>query len=439
VASLEKRNGSWRVVFRYKGEKRHYTIGEVTPAEAHVYKATTEELLRLLNRNLLNVPQGCIIEKFMLHRGHPPEDVCRPAAGGASANITLAELREGYRKAQEGKLEQTTLDVTAQHFAHFLRLLGGASELALMTRGDVQGYVDTRSREWIDPERYRRERRKKATEKPKRKYVRKNAPAKPAEVAERPKRHPSPATIRREVATLRIAWNWARRNAGLAEEFPGQALDYAKTEEALPFMNWAEAERRVAAGDDAEKVWECLYLTPAEVGELLEYVRSQPLRPWVYPMVFLAAHTGARRSEIVRALPSDVDLDGGVFTVREKKKGKRRLTTRRVPLTPALKEALAIWAARRADGRTFFCKDDGEAVTPREAQNYLRRALAPSKWRVLKGWHTLRHSFCSALASKGVDQRVIDEMMGHSTEQQRRRYRHLYPDVQRKAVADVFG
>jgi integrase len=62
-----------------------------------------------------------------------------------------------------------------------------------------------------------------------------------------------------------------------------------------------------------------------------------------------------------------------------------------------------------------------------------------SKWDVLKGFHILRHAFISALASNGVDQRIIDEFAGHSTEQQRRRYRHLLPQVTRDAIIGVFG
>jgi integrase len=156
-------------------------------------------------------------------------------------------------------------------------------------------------------------------------------------------------------------------------------------------------------------------------------------------MFAFAAHTGARRSEIVRALPSDLDLAEGVVTIREKKRDKKKLTTRRVPLTPFLKEALVVWMGQRASGKTLFCKADGKAIMPREAHNYFQRALRLSKWSVLKGWHVFRHSFISALASKGVDQRIIDDLVGHQTEQQRRRYRHLYPDVKAKAVTDVFG
>jgi integrase len=78
-------------------------------------------------------------------------------------------------------------------------------------------------------------------------------------------------------------------------------------------------------------------------------------------------------------------------------------------------------------------------VTEDEAGDHLKRTLAGSQWAVLRGFHTLRHSFISACASKGIDQRLIDEFVGHSTEEQRRRYRHLYPSVQAEALKSVFG
>ena len=93
----------------------------------------------------------------------------------------------------------------------------------------------------------------------------------------------------------------------------------------------------------------------------------------------------------------------------------------------------------RLCGKTRFCKGAGQAITPRESHNYFQRALRTSKWNVLKGWHVFRHSFISALASKGVDQRIIDDMVGHQTEEQRRRYRHLYPDEKQDAIRSVFG
>ena len=97
----------------------------------------------------------------------------------------------------------------------------------------------------------------------------------------------------------------------------------------------------------------------------------------------------------------------------------------------SLRGRLATVRARERPGIAPLTKD--------EAHDHLRRTLAGSKWGVLRGFHVLRHSFISCLAAAGVDQRIIDEFVGHQTDEQRRRYRHLVPDVKHKAVAEVFG
>jgi integrase len=443
MAALENRNGSWRVIFRYKGQRHVFTIGPVSAADAAVHKAATEELLRLLKRNLLDVPPGCTIEDFMFHRGKPPE--VQTAARVAKKELTLAELRDAYLGRQEKRLEPTTLEGLRVFFQHLCRLLGDGQIVSLLGLPDLQRYVDRRSEEWIDPNVFLRRRREKLAHK---RYKRNFSKPRAAVVLppDKPLRHPSPVSIKKEIEALRMAWNWARQHLDLGEEFSGTGLEFSKGEERLPFMTWYEAAARIAAGDDPEKIWECIYLRAAEVAELLQWVRDRPasangrsMGPWVYPMFVFAAHTGARRSEIVRALPPDVDLVGGVVTIREKKRDRTKLTTRRVPLTPLLKEVLADWMTRRGKGKTLFCKPDGGAVTADGARAAFLRCLWPSKWRVLRGWHVFRHSFISALASKGVDQRIIDDMVGHQTDEQRRRYRHLYPDVKQDAIRSVFG
>src|SRR5262245_58384916 len=170
MAWLESRNGSWRVVFRYKEGRYAFTVGEVSTADAAVYKASTEELLRLLKRNLISLPAGCPIEEFMLHRGKPPEHVAK--ADAQRKELTLHELRHACFRSQEKKLEQPRLDGIRLHFDHLTRLLGGKTVVPLMVRADLQRYVDKRAGEWIDPEVSRRKRREKAAAaKPKRKHV----------------------------------------------------------------------------------------------------------------------------------------------------------------------------------------------------------------------------------------------------------------------------
>lgn len=429
MAWVQARNGSWRVLFRYAGKQHTFWIGEVSEKEAAAVADKVDYWLMRLKQELVTLPAGCDVVTFVQNDGRPPEHPVEVR------DFTLAGLRDAYLGSQEGKLEETTLAAVRLHFRHLVRLLGPDRSAVELTRADLQGYADKRAKEWIDPNVYRAKRRERdAKKKP-----RSNRKPAPLASEDRPKRHPSPATLKKEIVSLRTAWNWARSHLGLGPEFPGRDLDYAKAEQKLPFMTWDEAARRVDLGDDADAVWECVYLRPAEVTELLSWLKGREVSAWVYPMFCFAAYTGARRSEIVRVSPTDLDVAAGVVTIREKKRDKQKHTTRRVPLTPFLVAVLTEWSSSRAAGKAFFCKADGRAVAPREAHNYFQRALKGSKWDVLKGWHVFRHSFISALASKGVDQRVIDDMVGHSTDEQRRRYRHLHPDVAQLAVTSVFG
>ena len=108
------------------------------------------------------------------------------------------------------------------------------------------------------------------------------------------------------------------------------------------------------------------------------------------------------------------------------------------------------WLAVKPESPFLFCqaqrvtrsktkRTGATAVTKDEAHDHFKRTVEGSKWQVLRGYHVLRHSFISALASQGVDQRVIDEVVGHQSEEQRKRYRHLYPGVMREAIEGVFG
>ncbi len=285
----------------------------------------------------------------------------------------------------------------------------------------------------------------------------------------------SAVTVQKDLVTLRVAWRWAVEGKLIVGTFPRmKSVRFKPTEYKLPFMTYAEVERQLAQGGDAEKLWECLYLEPPELNELLEHIRSRTTAPrWLYPMACLAAFTGVRRSDLIRAEVGDLDLNAMVFTVREKKRKKGVATTRRVPIAKPLVSVLKDWLAKRPTGVPFLfaesgarprsrtrskttCHKTGEhgrgsnvtgreavpcsGVTPDAASHHLDRVLAASeKWTHLKGWHVLRHSFISACANKGVDQRVIDSWVGHATDEQRMRYRHLYPSTQQAAIDSVFG
>ena len=138
------------------------------------------------------------------------------------------------------------------------------------------------------------------------------------------------------------------------------------------------------------------------IGELLEHVRGQATKPFVYPMVVFAAHTGSRRSEMLRSKIRDVDFDSAKITIREKKRDHSRSTTRRVPMSPVLRRVLNAWLHEPPGGPSLFC--DGTAgdglsvpaeITHDVVHDHFKRTLAASKWSKMRGWHCLRHSFAS--------------------------------------------
>src|SRR5262249_54780490 len=153
--------------------------------------------------------------------------------------------------------------------------------------------------------------------------------------------------LKKEMASFRALWNWATHAWLIHGPFHSKGLVYPKHDEKPPFMTWAEIERKIAAGglSEAEQaaLWDCLFLTLPEIEQLLEHVRQHSAPGWVYPLFAFAAHTGARRSEVIRVRVHDLDLAGGTVLIREKKKAKGKRTTRRVPLSPKLKEILRGW------------------------------------------------------------------------------------------------
>jgi integrase/recombinase XerD len=145
--------------------------------------------------------------------------------------------------------------------------------------------------------------------------------------------------------------------------------------------------------------------TDAELVVLLEAARRLPplgtLRPATYRTFFgLIAATGLRLSEALRLCCADVDLMGGVLTIRQTKFAKSRL----VPLHPTTASELIRYDELRrrhvpvAPGAPFFVSAKGVALAPRTVHTVFARLRAQLGW-VARGMHPaprihdLRHTF----------------------------------------------
>jgi integrase len=441
MAALELRNKTYRVVFMYAGKKYGYSLETGDSDIAEALRGGVEKTLMLMGQNLLKLPDGADLIGFVKAGGKVEEP---PPA--IPERLTLGKLTDSYLDSHaNGAMEENSLATVRMHLGHFTRTLGEKFEVQGLTLEHLQRHVDARVKK-----RYRG-------------------------------RALSPVTLRKEMATLRACWNWGAHGGKIHGHFPSRGLKYPKGEEKPPFQTWEEIERRIESGDlterEQDELWDSLFLTLPDVEELLCFVKENAAHPWIYPAFCFAAHTGARRSEVLRVRVHDVDFAGETVLIHEKKRSRGRRTTRRVPLSPFLAGVLKEWLAVHPGGRYLFCHGEEvfrskkrsrttghqsdkvrpsslkgrqatvrqrerpaqAAITRDEAHDHFGRTLAGGKWEVLRGWHVLRHSFISNCAAKGVDQRLIDDWVGHTTEEMRKRYRHLVPSVEKKAIRSVFG
>lgn len=409
-------SGRFKLCFRWAGRKFKRTVKAANHRDAEAIRVRVEENIALLERGRLELPAGGDLVTFLLSDG---KLVRLPRLEATTPVLTLREVVDRYLEiVSNGAMEANSVATVRLHLGHFVMTLGDRFPISTLTLDNLQRHVDQRARK-----QYRG------------KLL-------------------SPVTLRREVASFRACWNWATQAKKLTDPFPGRGLMYPKADEKPPFQTWVEIERQITRNGLTDRsrddLWDCLFLTVRQIEELLTHVREAARQPFLYPMVCFAAHTGARRSEVIRVQVTDVDLDGGSALVREKKKARTTRTTRRVPLSPFLVSVLRDWLAAHPGGPHLFAQRTGVSnskkrrtaptgVTRDEAHDHLRRALDHSKWQVLRGWHIFRHSFCSNCAASGVDQRLINAWVGHQTEEMVKRYRHLIPHQERQAIQRVFG
>lgn len=152
-----------------------------------------------------------------------------------------------------------------------------------------------------------------------------------------------------------------------------------------------------------------------------EYARlvdaARRVDPRAYLIVLLGGDAGLRCGELMALEWTAVDVQGRRLWVRQSEwKGKVTVPksgrARLVPLTSRLADALR--THRHLRGKRVLTQDDGEPLTQKIVQVFVRRAARLANLEN-DGVHTLRHTFCSHLAMRGAPARAIQELAGHSS------------------------
>lgn len=160
--------------------------------------------------------------------------------------------------------------------------------------------------------------------------------------------------------------------------------------------------------------------------ELADLLRAHQGNVMMTCAILLGCDAGLRAGEI-RALHR-VNVGDGRLVVMHSDyngelkcpKGKR---SRTVPLTPRLTAALQA-AMREHIGPRVLARANGLPWTKE-----VMRGNAPEK-----GWHALRHTFCTRLAARGVPATQIQALAGHASIKTTERYMHVAPNALQTAV-----
>jgi integrase len=402
MASLGKKGDLYVARFRYQGQEYKRSLKTTRPEDARGAMMGVERAIHGLTTGMIQMPAGADVGDFIVSGGTLKE-MNRPRR----KVDPLSELVQVYLAAQSHKAASSVY-TEGIHLGNLLKHLESRAAIPAdkVVHRDLDQFLQARLKERTS------------------------------------------STVHKERDTIRTFFSWLVAN-GYLDASPAAALSAIKGEvELAPFRTISEIDGIVARGglSDGEilKLWDCLYLTPAEIADLLLTIRQRSDMDYGFLLHAIPAYTGMRRGEILRLRWSDVESSQGYIIARSLKQSRRAVETRRrIDLHSELGVILGDWRKQRPKGQFVVCEPDRlDPLGPDKANRVFWQPMRGTPWclnskrNLFKvGFHSYRHSFASNLAAAGVDQRVIDEFMGHTTEAMRRRYRHLFPNVKRSAIA----
>ena len=248
MAWLERKGTLFRIRFRFGGKKRLVVLKTDNEKEAATCLARFDENLRLAERGRLEILADADVGVFLLSDGklnHRPLEERRER----QKVVTLGEMFAGYRESYPKRAkEASTLYTERIHMAHLERIIGANVPLHSVTAKTLQDYVVTRSKE-----------------------------------RSRFDRTIGSRTIKKEIGNFTAVWNqWAVPQGLASGRAPTGALNFDKERAKPPFQTREQIERQIARGglsvDEEEALWDCLFLTLPEIGDVLDYVHRKSAR-----------------------------------------------------------------------------------------------------------------------------------------------------------------
>ncbi len=174
------------------------------------------------------------------------------------------------------------------------------------------------------------------------------------------------------------------------------------------------------------------YLSPDECELLLSHTDGI-----VRELIITALRTGMRQGELKGLQWPSIDWENRSVAVRHSRDDRQKILVspksnreRHIPMDIDVCEMLH--KRKRGTGYVFL-DSDNEPFDYHRMERKLTKACKEAGLRKI-GWHTLRHTFASHLAMRGVPLNTVQVLLGHSTITTTMRYAHVAPSMLRSAI-----
>lgn len=225
------------------------------------------------------------------------------------------------------------------------------------------------------------------------------------------------------------------------------ALDYAVRQRLVPDNVMADVDRPKRQ-PTRMRVW-----SAEQLAQFLRSVEADRL----HPLLRLASHTGARRSELLGLQWAQLDLDSATMSVTgrrtrvgyamvERAGTKTAAGARVIDLDQATVEVIKLWRKdQESDRRRWaaayvvtdyvFTAENGEPVHADHLAQRFERLVTAAKVPSIR-FHDLRHTHATLLLKAGVPAHVVAQRLGHASPALTLSvYSHVLPRQQSAAAA----
>ncbi len=182
---------------------------------------------------------------------------------------------------------------------------------------------------------------------------------------------------------------------------------------------------------------------PFTADQVKRLVAASPSEEWRL-LILLGYFTGARLRDILSLTSDNIDTAGGIIRFTQRKTGDDVV----VPMHPQLVAhspqaakglLFPILSAQREGGRNGLSVQFQNIITAADIGNVIVQKKPAGRGRTIRAltFHSLRHSFASALANAGVPPELRRELTGHQDAASHQRYTHHEIDRLREAMAKI--